>query len=104
MVLLSASHVSKAFGTEQILENVSFNVEEGDKIGILGMNGAGKSTLFKILTDDLSCDSGEIFKARQLKISYMEQFAKAESEKTAYDEVLFGAFSELIEKENELSA
>ena len=104
MVLLSASHVSKAFGTEQILENVSFNVEEGDKIGILGMNGAGKSTLFKILTDDLSCDSGEIFKARQLKISYMEQFAKAESEKSAYDEVLFGAFSELIEKENELSA
>lgn len=104
MVLLSASHVSKAFGTEQILENVSFNVEEGDKIGILGMNGAGKSTLFKILTDNLSCDSGEIFKARQLKISYMEQFAKAESEKTAYDEVLFGAFSELIEKENELSA
>ncbi len=104
MVLLSASHVSKAFGTEQILENVSFNVEEGDKIGILGMNGAGKSTLFKILTDDLSCDSGEIFKARQLKISYMEQFAKVESEKSAYDEVLFGAFSELIETENELSA
>lgn len=103
MVLLSASHVSKAFGTEVILENVSFNVEEGDKIGILGMNGAGKSTLFKIVTGDLDCDEGEIFKARQLKISYMEQFAKAESEQSAYDEVLFGAFSETIEIENALN-
>ena len=103
MVLLSASHISKAFGTEQILENVSFNVEEGDKIGILGMNGAGKSTLFKIITGEYTPDEGEIFKARQLKVSYMEQFAKNSSEKTAYDEVLYGAFSSLIETEEELN-
>lgn len=102
MVLLSASHISKSFGTEQILENVSFNVEEGDKIGILGMNGAGKSTLFKIITGALSCDDGEIFKARQLKISYMEQFAEINSDKTAYDEVLHGAFKECIQLETEL--
>ncbi|MBQ7040297.1 MAG: ABC-F family ATP-binding cassette domain-containing protein, partial [Clostridia bacterium] len=103
MVLLSASHISKAFGTEQILENVSFNVEEGDKIGILGMNGAGKSTLFKIITGEYTPDEGEIFKARQLKVSYMEQFAKTTSDKTAYDEVLYGAFSNCIEMEKELS-
>lgn len=103
MVLLSASHVSKSFGTEQILENVSFNVEEGDKIGILGMNGAGKSTLFKIITGEYSPDEGEIFKARQLKISYMEQFVKTDSDKTAYDEVLNGAFPRCIELERELS-
>ena len=103
MVLLSASHISKAFGTEQILENVSFNVEEGDKIGILGMNGAGKSTLFKIITGEYTPDDGEIFKARQLKVSYMEQFVKTNSDKTAYDEVLYGAFSNCIEMEDELS-
>ena len=102
MVLLSASHISKSFGTEQILENVSFNVEEGDKIGILGMNGAGKSTLFKIITGEYDCDEGEIFKARQLKVSYMEQFVKTNSEKTAYDEVLNGAYSDCVEMEEEL--
>lgn len=75
---------------------------DNDKIGILGVNGAGKSTLFKILTDEISPDSGEVYKAKQIKIACMEQHMEAFSDKTPFEEVL-SVFGELVSLEFEVS-
>ena len=101
MLILSASKLNKSYGTDKILEDVSFSVNSGDKIGILGVNGAGKSTLFKILTEEIECDEGSIYKSKQLKISYLEQHTSSSSTKNAYDEVM-SVFSDLIKTEIEL--
>ena len=103
MILLNTSKISKSYGETVILSDISFGVTDNDKIGILGVNGAGKSTLFKILTEEISPDSGEIYKAKQLNIACMEQHMETFSENTAYDEVL-DVFSELINLEKEISS
>lgn len=102
MILLSASKLNKSYGTDEILNDVSFSVNTGDKIGILGVNGAGKSTLFKILTGETEGDSGSIYKSKHLKISYMEQYPSDSSDKNAYDEVMT-VFSDVIDMEKELN-
>ncbi|MBQ2898056.1 MAG: ABC-F family ATP-binding cassette domain-containing protein [Clostridia bacterium] len=101
MVLLNTSKISKSYGETVILNDISFNVSDNDKIGILGVNGAGKSTLFKILTEEISPDSGEIYKAKQLKIACMQQHMEAFSENTAYNEVL-SVFDNLVQAEKQI--
>ena len=61
MIILSCRHLTKSFGIDEILRDVTFNINEGDKVGLIGPNGEGKSTLFKILTKQLDYDSGELF-------------------------------------------
>ena len=56
MIILSAKNLSKVYGTDVILEKVSFHINAGDRIGIVGKNGAGKSTLLNMLTGEMSCD------------------------------------------------
>jgi len=102
MVLLNTSKISKNYGETVILSDISFNVTDNDKIGILGVNGAGKSTLFKILTEEIPYDSGDIYKAKQLKIACMEQHMEAFSEKTAFNEVL-SVFDHLVTAEEEIN-
>lgn len=101
MIMLSCNKVSKTFGVETILENVSFSVNEGDKIGIVGVNGTGKTTLFKVITGILPHDRGEIFTSKNCRLGYLEQNTNFYSEKTIYDEVV-SVFSDLIEAEEEL--
>lgn len=101
MILLNASGVSKSFSGETLFENVSFNVDSGDKIGFVGVNGAGKSTLFKIIIDKMDCDSGDIFKNKELRIGYLDQYSVNGSEKSVWEETLT-VFEELIEIENQL--
>lgn len=101
MIMLSCNNVSKSFGVETILEDISFSVNEGDKIGIVGVNGTGKTTLFKVITGIFSYDSGEIFTAKNCRLGYLEQNTNFYSEKTIYDEVV-SVFSDLIVAEEEL--
>ena len=101
MVVLSASGVCKSYGITDILKDVSFSVEEGDKVGILGVNGAGKTTLFRLITGQEQPDSGEIYLSRQTGIAYMQQHAEYTSDKTAEEEVLT-VFADLIEEEKRL--
>lgn len=101
MIMLSCNKVSKSFGVETILENISFSVNEGDKIGIVGVNGTGKTTLFKVITGILPHDRGEIFTSKNCRLGYLEQNTNFYSEKTIYGEVV-SVFSDLIGAEEEL--
>lgn len=101
MIMLSCNNVSKSFGVETILEDISFSVNEGDKIGIVGVNGTGKTTLFKVITGIFPHDKGDIFTSKNCRLDYLEQNTNFYSEKTIYDEVV-SVFSDLIEAEEEL--
>lgn len=101
MILLNGTGIKKTFLDETLFENVSLSVDNTDKIGFVGANGAGKSTLFKIITDEMDYDEGDIFKSKSLKIGYLDQYSVNGSEKTIFNEVLT-VFSEVIEIENQL--
>lgn len=73
MIEISASSINKSFGSEIILEDVSFSASKGEKIGIIGKNGAGKTTLLNILAGDADYDSGDVFVANNSRIGYLRQ-------------------------------
>ncbi len=73
MSLISVSKLNKSYGVKPVLEDVSFHVNKGDRIGVVGANGAGKSTLIRILAGDLQPDSGDIFRERDLSFGYLRQ-------------------------------
>lgn len=87
-MILALNNVSKSFGTDVILENISFHIEEKEKTGIVGVNGAGKSTLFKIITGELSSDSGEVIMPKSATLGYFSQSLEIDSNKTIYEELL----------------
>lgn len=101
MSLLSVGGLGKSFGTESVLENISFEVRENDRIGLIGNNGSGKTTLFRILTGDLPSDGGVISLANRVRLGYMEQHVCKNLERSAYDEVLT-VFHGLLDMETEL--
>ncbi len=101
MALITASGVSKSFGEDVLFENVSFGIEEGDKIGFIGENGVGKSTLFKIICGNIPSDSGSITFGKNTKVGYLDQYACAGSDDTVLGKVL-EVYSEYIEAEQEL--
>lgn len=87
-MILSCNAIAKAFGSEVILENVSFHIEEHEKAAIVGINGTGKTTLLKIIIGELPADSGEVVIARGKSIGYLAQHQDLESDRTIYEEVL----------------
>ena len=99
MIVLSCNNLNKSFGIDTILENISFTVNEGDKVGIIGVNGTGKTTLFKVLSGIYGYDSGDIYLGKGVEIGYLEQNTNFQSEKSIYKEVL-EVFSDLMEMEN----
>ena len=101
MIILSCRHLTKSFGIDEILRDVTFNINEGDKVGLIGPNGEGKSTLFKILTKQLDYDSGELFLDKNKTLGYLSQNLSLDSENTIYDEML-SVFSSLTELEDKI--
>lgn len=101
MIVLSCNNLNKSFGIDSILENVSFTVNEGDKIGIIGINGTGKTTLFKIISSIYGYDSGDIYTSKDCEIGYLEQNTNFHSDKNILDEVL-EVFRDLIDMETYL--
>ena len=86
-MILSCQNISKSFGTETILKDVSFHLEEHDKAALIGVNGAGKSTLLRIITGALSPDSGEVTLTHGKTLGYLAQYQEMEGDETIYNEV-----------------
>lgn len=101
MSVLSCSNITKTFILNTILDGISFTVEDGDKIGVIGLNGSGKTTLFNILAGEINKDNGDIFVQKGLKIGYLKQHVKIDSTKTIYEDCL-EVFQHLIQMEEDL--
>ena len=87
-MVLSCSHISKSFGTDEIIKDATFNIEDREKAAIIGINGAGKSTLLKIIVGELSADQGEVAFAKDSTYGYLAQHQNLSSDNSIYDEVL----------------
>lgn len=87
-MILACKNISKSFGTVPILNQVSFHVNDREKVAIVGINGAGKSTLFKIIMGELSQDEGEVTFSKGATIGYLAQHQDLSTENSIYDEVL----------------
>lgn len=101
MPILSCSNINKTYITDVVLENISFNIEQGDKIGVIGLNGTGKTTLLNILAGEISKDQGDIFVQKDIRIGYLKQHVNIESEMNVFDECL-EVFQDLIQMEIDL--
>lgn len=102
MVILSCKNIHKSYGIDTILDNITFNINEGEKVGLIGPNGAGKSTLFKILTGKLEHDSGDLFIDKVKTLGYLAQHLSLNPSNTIYEEMLT-VFEDLIKLEKKLS-
>lgn len=87
-MIFSCSNISKSFNGDDVLSGITFGIEEKEKAAIIGVNGAGKSTLFKIITGELSADSGDITIPKDIRLGYFSQNLEINSDKTIYDELL----------------
>lgn len=101
MNVINVSNLAKSYPNKEIFSGLSFNLEKGDKAGLVGLNGAGKSTLFNILTGRLRPDDGKIFIPQDVKVGYLEQILSLDSEMTIYDYCL-SVFEGLIKLESEI--
>ena len=101
MIILQANKIERSFAGEVLFDNINLQVDERDRIALVGKNGAGKSTLLKILVGEEEPTSGEINKKKDISMSYLAQDSRFESENTIYDEVLH-VFDDLRRTEKQL--
>ncbi|EFO00637.1 ABC-F family ATP-binding cassette domain-containing protein [Streptococcus mitis] len=101
MIILQANKIERSFAGEVLFDNVNLQVDERDRIALVGKNGAGKSTLLKILVGEEEPTSGEINKKKDISLSYLAQDSRFESENTIYDEMLH-VFDDLRRTEKQL--
>ena len=102
-MILACQNISKSFGTDEIIKNASFHIEENEKAAIVGINGAGKSTMLKIIMQEIDADEGTVTVAKGKTIGYLAQHQEQDSDKTIYEEVL-SVKQPVIEMEKRLRA
>ena len=108
MIAITVENLSLAFGTKKILENISFSLQDNDRLGIIGVNGCGKSTLFKLITGELSADSGNVYLSKDKTVGILHQDDafldfSSESESASALEVMYRSFPELLRDEARLA-
>ena len=101
MIILQANKIERSFAGEVLFDNINLQVDERDRIALVGKNGAGKSTLLKILVGEEEPTSGEINKKKDISLSYLAQDSRFESQNTIYDEMLH-VFDDLRTTERQL--
>ncbi len=101
MAVVSIQNLKVDFGGKVLFENVSFDVNPGEFVGLIGANGTGKTTLFKVITGEIEPTEGGAFVGRNIKVGYLEQHACHGSVRTVYDEAL-SIFEPLMQMEAEL--
>ncbi|WP_455577402.1 ABC-F family ATP-binding cassette domain-containing protein [Anaerosinus sp.] len=89
-MILSIENLTKTYGDKTLFENISFGIDEGDKIGIVGVNGTGKSTFIKTIAGLLPADSGNLIKAKTMRVGYLAQDSELDAENTILMEVFKG--------------
>lgn len=90
MNLLTAEHLSKSYTEKVLFEDVSLGIQEGDKIGLIGINGTGKSTLLKVLAGLEEADTGKVIRGNQVKVEFLPQNPVFDEKKTVLENVIFG--------------
>lgn len=109
MIILSAQHIAKSFGVNAVLRDVSLTVQQGDRIGLVGVNGCGKSTLMRILAGLDAQDGGEVSLVRGLRVGYLAQQNMVTSGETVWNELqkvyeqVFAMEKKLRELEDEMA-
>ena len=101
-MILSVNNIGLSFGTDVILDGVSFSLNEGEKLAVVGINGAGKSTLLKILCGELEDYSGTFSIQGGKSLGFLRQNFALESDNTVLDEMMT-VFSDLVRMEKELA-
>ena len=102
MTLVRLEKVSKSYGAHTVLDHVSWQVEEGDRIGLIGLNGCGKTTLFRLMMETLSPDSGTVIRKRGVRIGYLPQEPVLDGTRTVLQEIL-SVFQSLTAMQAELT-
>ena len=101
MICIGLDNVGLSFGTDVVFEKVSFSLNDGEKLGIVGSNGAGKSTLLRIIAGEYEPDEGSVYISKDKTVGYLAQHNEYNSERSVFDELL-SAFSDLINMEKRL--
>ena len=101
MIVLSCKNISKSYGIDEVLKDVTISINDGDKVGIIGANGEGKSTLFKIISKELPYDNGEVFIDKSKSLGYLSQHLDLASDNTIYDEMI-SVFKDITSLEEKL--
>ena len=106
MIALSVSDISLSFGMETVLKNISFSVNDGDRVGVIGVNGAGKTSLFRIITGDYTADTGAVYLQKGYTVGCLEQnpdLTALPGDLTS-TEYMYSAFPELQRLESTIAA
>lgn len=97
-VALQINSLSKSYGVDLILENINMNINDNEKVGLIGVNGAGKTTLLRVISGELSYDTGSIYTPKGAKLGFLKQNAISDSDNTMWEEIM-SVFSYLTDME-----
>ena len=102
MIILGCNNISLSFGERKILENITFSIQDSDKIGIVGVNGAGKTTLIKIISGIIKPDSGDVSCSKNCRVGYLAQDTGLDCSASIWDELLM-AFEDVVQMEKRIN-
>jgi ATP-binding cassette subfamily F protein 3 len=101
MIIVNVDHVNHSYGTQTVLDGVSWEIQAGQKIGLVGPNGAGKSTLLRIIAREIQPSTGLVYRHKEIRIGYLAQEPALDPSRTVWEEVL-SASKEMVRLESEL--